>query len=57
MLSDLETEVLRLDVQGKSYEGTAERLQRHVTSIDNALQLIERTLVGHLQAGAVADAG
>jgi RNA polymerase sporulation-specific sigma factor len=57
VLSDLETEVLRLYVEGKSYQEIAERLQRHVKSIDNALQRIKRKLEGHLQARTVADAG
>jgi RNA polymerase sporulation-specific sigma factor len=57
VLSDLETEVLRLYVEGKSYQEIAERLQRHVKSIDNALQRIKKKLEGHLQARAVADAG
>jgi RNA polymerase sporulation-specific sigma factor len=57
VLSDLETEVLRLYVEGKSYQEIAERLQRHVKSIDNALQRIKRKLEGHLKARAVADAG
>jgi RNA polymerase sporulation-specific sigma factor len=57
VLSDLETEVLRLYVEGKSYQEIAERLQRHVKSIDNALQRIKRKLEGHLRERAVADAG
>ena len=57
VLSDLETEVLRLYVEGKSYQEIAERLQRHVKSIDNALQRIKRKLEGHLKARHVADAG
>lgn len=57
VLSELETEVLRLYVEGKSYQEIAERLQRHVKSIDNALQRIKRKLEGHLRARAVADAG
>ena len=57
VLSDLETEVLRLYVEGKSYQEIAERLQRHVKSIDNALQRIKRKLEGHLRARSVADAG
>ncbi len=57
VLSDLETEVLRLYVEGKSYQEIAERLQRHVKSIDNALQRIKRKLEGHLQARSIADAG
>ena len=57
VLSDLETEVLRLYVEGKSYQEIAERLQRHVKSIDNALQRIKKKLEGHLRARAEADAG
>lgn len=57
VLSDLETEVLRLYVEGKSYQEIAERLQRHVKSIDNALQRIKRKLECHLRARAAADAG
>jgi RNA polymerase sporulation-specific sigma factor len=56
-LSDLEAEVLALYVDGKSYQEIAEMLQRHVKSIDNALQRIKRKLDMHLQARAVADAG
>jgi RNA polymerase sporulation-specific sigma factor len=57
VLSDLETEVLRLYVEGKSYQEIAERLQRHVKSIDNALQRIKRKLECHLRERALADAG
>jgi RNA polymerase sporulation-specific sigma factor len=57
VLSELETEVLRLYVEGKSYAEIAERLQRHVKSIDNALQRIKRKLEDHLRERSVADAG
>jgi len=57
VLSDLEAEVLRLYVDGKSYQEIAEVLQRHVKSIDNALQRIKRKLDGHLKARDLADAG
>jgi RNA polymerase sporulation-specific sigma factor len=57
VLSDLEAEVLRLYVDGKSYQEIAEVLKRHVKSIDNALQRIKRKLDGHLRAREVADAG
>jgi RNA polymerase sporulation-specific sigma factor len=57
VLSDLEAEVLRLYVDGKSYQEIAEVLQRHVKSIDNALQRIKRKLEGHLRERSVADAG
>ena len=56
-LSDLEAEVLRLYVDGKSYQEIAEVLQRHVKSIDNALQRIKRKLDCHLKARDLADAG
>ena len=48
MLSKLEVEVLRLYVEGKSYQEIAEVLGRHVKSIDNALQRIKRKLETHL---------
>ena len=48
MLSKLEVEVLRLYVEGKSYQEIAEVLGRHVKSIDNALQRIKRKLEAHL---------
>jgi RNA polymerase sporulation-specific sigma factor len=55
VLSDLETEVLRLYVEGKSYQEIGEQLGRHVKSIDNALQRIKRKLDGRLQADAAAE--
>ena len=57
MLSKLEVEVLRLYVEGKSYQEIAEVLGRHVKSIDNALQRIKRKLDGHLQEEQLADQG
>jgi RNA polymerase sporulation-specific sigma factor len=56
VLSDLEAEVLRLYVEGKSYVEIADVLDRHVKSIDNALQRIKRKLDGHLRAQQIADA-
>jgi RNA polymerase sporulation-specific sigma factor len=44
-LSGLEVDVLRLYVEGKSYQEIGERLGRHVKSIDNALQRIKRKLL------------
>ena len=55
VLSDLEAEVLRLYVEGKSYQEIAESLNRHVKSIDNALQRIKRKLDMHLRAREIAD--
>ena len=43
-LSTLETEVLDLYVEGRSYQEIADILGRHVKSIDNALQRIKRKL-------------
>jgi len=42
MLSGLEVDVLRLYVEGKSYQEIGDHLGRHVKSIDNALQRIKR---------------
>ncbi|MGH9138022.1 MAG: RNA polymerase sporulation sigma factor SigH [Acidimicrobiales bacterium] len=50
MLSRLEVDVLRLYVEGKSYQEIGDQLGRHVKSIDNALQRIKRKLDGHLRA-------
>jgi RNA polymerase sporulation-specific sigma factor len=48
VLSELETEVLQLYVEGKSYQEIADILGRHVKSVDNALQRIKRKLEQHL---------
>jgi len=56
MLSGLEVEVLRLYVEGKSYQEIAVSLGRHVKSIDNALQRIKRKLDVHLTEQAAAEA-
>jgi RNA polymerase sporulation-specific sigma factor len=55
MLSALEVDVLRLYVEGKTYQEIGEQLGRHVKSIDNALQRIKRKLDVHLQERAAAD--
>jgi RNA polymerase sporulation-specific sigma factor len=55
MLAKLEVEVLRLYVEGKSYQEIAEVLGRHVKSIDNALQRIKRKLDVHLAERAAAE--
>jgi RNA polymerase sporulation-specific sigma factor len=54
MLSSLEVDVLRLYVEGKSYQEIGEQLGRHVKSIDNALQRIKRKLDVHLREEAEA---
>ncbi len=55
MLSGLEVEVLRLYVEGKSYQEIGSQLGRHVKSIDNALQRIKRKLDQHLAAEAAEE--
>lgn len=56
-LSDLEVEVLRMHVDGKSYAEIADRLDRQTKSIDNALQRIKRKLAAHLTRREAAEAG
>jgi RNA polymerase sigma-H factor len=48
MLSDLERKVLSLYLQGKSYVEIGKTLNRHVKSIDNALQRIKAKLEKYL---------
>jgi RNA polymerase sporulation-specific sigma factor len=48
VLSDLEWKVLMLYLQGKSYQEMSVDLNRHVKSIDNALQRVKRKLERHL---------
>ena len=49
MLSDLEREVLKRYVNGKSYQEIAEEMGRHTKSVDNALQRIKRKLLKYLE--------
>jgi RNA polymerase sporulation-specific sigma factor len=44
LLSGLEVDVLRLHLDGCSYQEISERLGRHVKAVDNALQRIKRKL-------------
>jgi RNA polymerase sporulation-specific sigma factor len=55
VLSALEVDVLSLYVEGKSYQEIGDQLDRHVKSIDNALQRIKRKLETHLTDRAEAD--
>jgi len=55
VLSSLEIDVLRLYVEGRSYQEIGEELDRHVKSIDNALQRIKRKLGMHLEERAESD--
>ncbi len=57
LLSGLEVDVLRLYVEGRSYQEISEELGRHVKSIDNALQRIKRKLEAHLDARGEDDDG
>ena len=56
-LSDLEVEVLRLYLQGRSYTEIAGELERQVKSVDNALQRVKRKIDEHLRERAVAERG
>ena len=56
-LSDLEVEVLRMYVDGRSYVEIADTLRRRTKSVDNALQRIKRKIDSHLRERAVAERG
>ena len=49
LLSDLERKVLSLYLDGQSYQEISEELDRHVKSIDNALQRVKRKLERYLE--------
>ena len=49
ILSPLEQEVVGLYLEGKSYQEIAEQLDRHVKSVDNALQRVKRKLEQYLE--------
>ena len=49
LLSDLERKVLVLYLDGRSYQEISEELNRHVKSIDNALQRVKRKLERYLE--------
>jgi RNA polymerase sporulation-specific sigma factor len=49
VLSSLEQDVLSAYLDGKSYQEIADKLGRHVKSIDNALQRVKRKLEKYLQ--------
>lgn len=48
VLSDLERQVLSAFLEGKSYQEIAVMLNRHVKSIDNALQRVKRKLTQYI---------
>jgi len=49
MLSDLEFNVLQEYLNGKSYQDIADTLDKHVKSVDNALQRVKRKLEEFLE--------
>ncbi|OEH93172.1 RNA polymerase sporulation sigma factor SigH [Bacillus solimangrovi] len=49
LLSDLERKVLTLYLDGSSYQEISAQLNRHVKSIDNALQRVKRKLERYLE--------
>ncbi|MGV2541103.1 RNA polymerase sporulation sigma factor SigH [Bacillus pumilus] len=49
LLSELERKVLVLYLDGRSYQEISEDLNRHVKSIDNALQRVKRKLEKYLE--------
>ncbi|QQY79431.1 RNA polymerase sporulation sigma factor SigH [Keratinibaculum paraultunense] len=49
LLSDLEWDVLMAYLEGKTYQEIADELNRHVKSIDNALQRVKRKLERYLE--------
>ena len=55
MLSSLEVDVLRLHLDGCSYQEISDRLGRHTKAVDNALQRIKRKLEAHLASPPAAE--
>ena len=53
VLSELESSVLSLYLDGHSYEAVAERLACDTKTVDNALQRVKRKVGAHLQSRAV----
>jgi RNA polymerase sporulation-specific sigma factor len=53
VLSELESSVLSLYLDGYSYETVAERLQCDTKTVDNALQRVKRKVGAHLDSRAV----
>src|SRR6476659_150274 len=53
VLSDLESRVLSLYLDGHSYETTAEKLECDTKTVDNALQRVKRKVGAHLESREV----
>jgi RNA polymerase sporulation-specific sigma factor len=54
VLSELESRVLSLYLDGRSYEDVGERLGCDTKTVDNALQRVKRKVGLHLESRAVA---
>lgn len=54
ILSDLEQKVLRLYLDGRTYQEISVELNRHVKSIDNALQRVKRKLERYVELKGVS---
>lgn len=55
VLSPLESQVLAMYLEGRSYEEVAERLECNPKSVDNALQRVKRKVETHLKEREVLD--
>ena len=53
VLSELESSVLSLYLDGHSYEAVAERLGCDTKTVDNALQRVKRKVGAHLESRSV----
>ena len=53
VLSELESHVLSLYLDGHSYEAIGERLECDTKTVDNALQRVKRKVGSHLDSRAV----
>ncbi len=53
ILSEFEADVLNLYMEGKTYQQIAEELNRHVKSVDNALQRIKRKVGTFLERKSI----
>ncbi|WP_181351071.1 RNA polymerase sporulation sigma factor SigH [Thalassobacillus sp. CUG 92003] len=53
LLSDLEQQVLALYLDGRTYQEISAQLERHIKSIDNALQRVKRKLEKYLEASGM----
>ncbi|MBM3698047.1 MAG: RNA polymerase sporulation sigma factor SigH, partial [Actinobacteria bacterium] len=57
VLSPLESQVLAMYLEGRSYEEVAEKLECNPKSVDNALQRVKRKVEVHLKDREVLDLG